>query len=173
MKIFEYFRIFHMRLILLTFLMCTLQISPLRAQMNEVYAAIKNNNTHLKTLYQEFEMNSYQVKIGINPSNPIVNIDYMIGRPVEGGNQMDFSIDQPFDFPTVYGDKKTLAKEILEKSNRKIKHQIQEILLEASLLTIQIIHQNKLIKEIDLRVQKLLICFPIIKISLIKAMLQL
>ena len=104
----------------------------------------KNNKTIIaNTKYWEVKTLEYQT--GLNPYNPKVDYDYLIGTPSNAGNQTDFAVTQFFDFPTVYVRKKQLSNQLNAKR--------QEVLLEAKLICIELIYRNKLNKELTIRKQ--------------------
>ena len=80
---------------------------------------------------------------GLTPENPSVSADYLIGRPVEGGDQFDFTITQGFDFPTVYSHKKNMANQQDELSTIGLSGVEQEVLLEAKITYLELIHLNR------------------------------
>jgi cobalt-zinc-cadmium efflux system outer membrane protein len=114
-----------------------------QSSIDNALALIEKNNKHIKSAEQFVAMKQLENRSGISLENPSVSADYMIGRPVSGGNQFDFLAVQSFDFPSVYAKKGGLADEwnlLLEIELKAIR---QDILLEAKLLILELIYLNK------------------------------
>ncbi|MDF1675795.1 MAG: TolC family protein [Vicingaceae bacterium] len=112
----------------------------------------KNNKTIIaNTKYWEVKTLEYQT--GLNPYNPKVDYDYLIGTPSNAGNQTDFAVTQFFDFPTVYVRKKQLSNEQIKQAEFQLNAKRQEVLLEEKLICIELIYRNKLNKELTIRKQ--------------------
>lgn len=115
-------------------------------------AAVRSHNAQIATMRQYIVAQKLQNHTGIAPEDPFVEGDYLIGRPISGGNQVDFAITQTFDFPTVYRRKNQLAQQKDQWHNYELERVEKEVLWEAKQIGLKLIHLNK--KEILLR-QKL------------------
>jgi len=112
----------------------------------------KNNKTIIaNTKYWEAKNLEYQT--GLNPYNPKVDYDYLIGTPENAGNQTDFAVTQSFDFPTVYVKKKQLSNEQIKQTEFQLKANRQHVLIEAKLICIELVYRNKLNSELSIRKQ--------------------
>ncbi len=107
-----------------------------------VLSEIETNNTTLQAYKQQTEAVKLDNKTGLFLSNPEVGFNYLWGKPGAIGKRHDFSISQSFDFPTAYGFKNQIAG--LKNLNADIHYKIQRqnILLEAKLICIDLIHLN-------------------------------
>ena len=79
--------------------------------LDQALNSIAENNKTLQSANQYVAAKSLEMHTGLTLDNPFVTADYMIGRPVSGGNQLDFMVVQAFDFPSVYSRQSTLADE--------------------------------------------------------------
>lgn len=114
---------------------------------------VEENNTTLKALRETVEAEKLENKTGIYLSGPEAGFNYLWGSPSPIGNRTDFSLSQTFDIPTLTGMKSRVAKgqnELLEWQYRAAR---MEILLEAKLCVIDLIHYNALKREMEWRLQ--------------------
>jgi outer membrane protein TolC len=112
---------------------------------------VERNNKSIQTNKKYWQAKQSEFKTGLTPYDPQVEYDYLFGSPVGAGNQKDFSITQRLDFPTVYKRKKELSGQQIAQTTLQQQVYRQDILLEAKLLTIQIIYLNKKGAELNLR----------------------
>lgn len=110
----------------------------------------KNNKTILANK-QYWKAQNTLFETGLTPYDPKVEFDYLFGSPSEMGDQTDFTIVQPLDFPTVYGKKRKLAD--AQKQQSEFAHKIveQDILLEAKKVCIELIYRNRLQTKLNQR----------------------
>lgn len=128
--------------------------SALEAQttIESVLEEIGRNNTTLKAFGRETEAAKALNSTGNYLENPEVGIGYLWGSPRSLGNRTDFNVTQSFDFPSAYIHRGRVAKlrdrqADLEYSSRRI-----GILLEAQLYCIDVVHLNKMKKELEVRI---------------------
>jgi outer membrane protein TolC len=139
------------KVVLLVFLLsCTF----LQAQtsIDNALLSIEESNKTLIAAHQFVKAKNLELHTGIYPNNPFVSLDYMIGSPVAGGNQLDFLVTQEFDFPTVYFKNRNLANqkgEILIIQSKELR---QSILLDAKITMLELIHLNKNVEIVKIRV---------------------
>jgi len=123
---------------------CAVLVGPVLAQqIQEVLGQIESNNKKIKAATVLVDASKIELITGINPDDPFIEADYMIGRPVAGGDQFDFMAVQAFDFPSVYRKRKYLAAtkgKVLDQNFKEIR---QEILFEANKLCVVGIHLNR------------------------------
>lgn len=122
-----------------------------QSKIDSVLVSVLENNKTLQANFQYWETLKLQYKTGLTPSNPQVEYDYLIGSPDNAGNQTEITAFQSFDFPSAYTKRKQLSN---AQGNQAAQHLIskrQEVLLEAKLVCIELVYQNKLIKELSLR----------------------
>lgn len=70
--------------------------------IDSVLVNIAKNNKTIIANNKYWEAKNLEYQTGLNPYNPKVDYDYLIGTPENAGNQTDFAVTQSFDFPTVY-----------------------------------------------------------------------
>ncbi|HAC15850.1 MAG TPA: transporter [Bacteroidetes bacterium] len=144
-----------MRFTLITVLLSLISAVELTGQssIDSVLSNIaKNNKTIIaNTKYRDAKILEY--KSGLNPNNPKVEYEYLMGKPANAGDQTDFLITQSFDFPTAYLRKKQLSKEQEKLAEIEMNTIRQDILLDAKLVCIDLIYQNKLHTELSNRKQ--------------------
>lgn len=111
--------------------------------LDQALNSIAENNKTLQSANQYVAAKSLEMHTGLTLENPFVTADYMIGRPVSGGNQLDFMVVQAFDFPSVYSRQSSLADENEAMLSIQLKEIRQNILLEAKTTILEVIHLNK------------------------------
>src|SRR5215203_2958379 len=112
---------------------------------------IKANNKAILSNKKYSEARKAEFKTGLTPYDPQVEYDYLFGSPAGAGNQKDFSITQRLDFPTTYKRKRELSGTQIAQTDLQQKVYRQDILLQAKLVTIQIIYLNKKAAELNRR----------------------
>ncbi len=122
--------------------------------MPEVLKAVEQNNKTLATQQQYLETQKKQFRTGLNPTNPVIDYDYLKGSPANAGNQTDITLTQAFDFPTAYGRKRKLANEQTLQAETELTVQRQQILLEAQLTALDLIYHNRARQELSRRIQR-------------------
>jgi outer membrane protein TolC len=115
---------------------------------------IEQNNTVLSTLRKQAEADKIANKTGIYPENPEVEYHYLWGSSDAPGNRIDFSAVQRFDFPTSYYFKKRVSDAQNQQVDLKYRLERKNVLLEARKLSIRLIYQNALSKELANRLQQ-------------------
>ncbi|MFT5779106.1 MAG: cobalt-zinc-cadmium efflux system outer membrane protein [Crocinitomicaceae bacterium] len=121
----------------------TISIGYGQSSIDSALTLISKNNKHIKSAVHFVTMKQLDNRSGLTLENPTISADYMIGRPVSGGNQLDFLAVQGFEFPTVYAKKGALADQqnlLLEMELIELR---QNVLLEAKLVILEIIALNK------------------------------
>jgi outer membrane protein TolC len=138
---------------LIVILLITAIHIPAHAQtgIEKVLGEIEKNNKSLQTEKQYWEAQKLSYRTGLNPENPKVEYDYMIGSPAEAGNQTDMSVTQAFDFPTSYGKRKGVSREQIQQTEYRFNVTRQDILLQAKLYCLELVHRNKLTNELSKR----------------------
>jgi cobalt-zinc-cadmium efflux system outer membrane protein len=119
--------------------------------VDSVMKQVERNNKSIQSNKKYWQAKQAEFKTGLTPYDPQVEYDYLFGSPAGAGNQKDFSITQRLDFPTVYKRKKELSGQQIAQTNLQQQVYRQEILLEAKLLTLQVIYLNKKAAELSRR----------------------
>ena len=136
----------------LLLMITVLSISICNAQTTKVWLnSISKNNKEIKSSIQYWEAQKLEYRTGLNPPNPTLEYDYLVGSPAGAGNQTDFNVTQSFEFPTTYFKKRSLASEQAKQSEFHLKIQRQEVLLEAHLNLLEVIFLNKKQSELKKR----------------------
>jgi outer membrane protein, heavy metal efflux system len=117
--------------------------------LDSVLAQIRENNFSIKASGQFIESEKWRVRAGNSLYNPVIEYDYLRGRPEGAGIQKEFSIIQSFDFPTVYLQKNKAAQIRATQLDHESTIHIQDVLLQAKLICLEIIYRNKLKTFLD------------------------
>ncbi len=126
--------------------MCSAQ-----AGVEVVLRQVEANNKTIQAGRKYWDAKRIDLTTGLTPQNPVVGYDYMIGSPAGAGNQRDFTVSQQIDFPTAYKRKKELSGSQVAQTRLQQEVQRQDILLDAKLLTLQVIYLNKKGAELQRR----------------------
>ena len=125
--------------------------------IEQVITAVRENNKTLLAAEQYVETKKLKFHTGITPENPFISADYMLGRPVVGGNQFDFLISQALYFPSVYKRKGDLADQKEGLLDIKLQDIRQTILLESKTTVLELIYLNRqqvtLQKRVDINMK--------------------
>lgn len=123
-----------------------------QSSIDSVLGSVSVNNKSIQAAIQYYDSQAMLYKTGNTPSDPTVGVDYMNGSPVTAGNQLDFTVTQSFDFPTVYGNKKDLVESQTGQGQYQIQAIKQSVLLETKLVCIELIYLNKLQAMLSIRI---------------------
>lgn len=119
--------------------------------ITNILVEVEKNNKTLIANRQYWEAQKINYKVGLNPSNPKVEYEFLSGAPATAGNQTDIFVIQEFDFPTAYIKKNQVANEQIRKIEFEEKQYRQKILLAAKHLCIELVFYNKQKVELDKR----------------------
>jgi outer membrane protein, heavy metal efflux system len=114
-----------------------------QSDVDRVLKEVALNNKSIQSNIKYWEARKGEYRTGLNPSDPLAEFDYMVGSPVGAGNQRDFSLTQRLDFPTAYKRKRALSSSHITQAELQQSVHRQDVLLEAKLITLQIIYLNK------------------------------
>ncbi|HEX5624404.1 MAG TPA: TolC family protein [Saprospiraceae bacterium] len=120
--------------------------SGMQAQdhLDTILDAVAKNNKSLLANRQYWEAKKLEYRTGIYLSDPVIQYQYLSGAPESAGNQNEWLAIQAFDFPTVYGHKRKLAREQSAWSDHMLTASRQDVLLEAKLSFLDLVYRNKL-----------------------------
>lgn len=124
---------------------------PAHAQIDEVLLQIEQNNGTLRALSNQAEADKLANRTGIAPSEPEVEFARLWGRPGEIGNRTDIAVTQSFDFATISGARARQARRRSAMIDMGFASERTAILLEAKQYCIELIHCNRLARELDVR----------------------
>jgi outer membrane protein, heavy metal efflux system len=122
-----------------------------QSEVDRVLKSVEANNKAIQSNKKYWEARKAEFKTGLTPYDPQVEYDYLFGSPVDAGNQKDFSITQRLDFPTTYKRKRELSGQQIVQTALQQQAYRQDILLEAKLVSLQIIYLNKKAVELNRR----------------------
>jgi outer membrane protein TolC len=122
-----------------------------QSDVNSVLKEVEANNKAIQSNKKYWEARKAEYKTGLTPYDPQVEYDYLFGTPVGAGNQRDFSVTQRLDFPTTYKRKRELSSQQITQTELQQQVYRQDILLQAKLVTLQIIYLNKKRAELNRR----------------------
>ena len=129
----------------------TIHYSQAQSDVERVLKSVETNNKAIQSNKKYWEARRAEFKTGLTPYAPQVEYDYLLGSPVGAGNQKDFSVTQRLDFPTTYKRKRQLSGQQIAQTELRQQVYRQDVLLEAKLLTLQIIYLNKKAAELNRR----------------------
>jgi outer membrane protein, heavy metal efflux system len=133
-------------------LILLVQIVLAQNSVDNILSTVAKNNKTLIANTQLAEAKKLEYKTGLNPDDPKIDYDYLIGSPAGAGNQTDFSVTQSFDFPTSYFSKKAMSKHQIAKTELELNALRQNILLETKMNCFLLIYLNKKQAELKRRV---------------------
>lgn len=141
--------------IYLTLLVVVLsQLANAQTSIETILQSVEKNNKTIASHRQLTSAQQLEYQTGIAPEDPFVSADYMIGRPVSGGNQLDILASQRLDFPTVYGKRKNLSQAQIISADLELEEVRREVLLEAKMVCLELIYLNKLSEELKKRISR-------------------
>lgn len=128
----------------LMILMISFSLSGItQSQTIQFLKQILDNNQELKLAKNEADRMSIEARIGLTPNNPEIVYGYLWGSEALNGNRVDFSIQQSFDFPSVYANRYKLSK--LKGNHAQLYYRFveQELVLKTMNVLIDLIYKNK------------------------------
>lgn len=130
----------------ITLIIFALSINLLSAQTNieNILQEIETNNLHLKSLSEKQKAKEYEAKASLQLENPHLGGEYIVNSPTNGV-KYGFELTQSFNFPSVYGKRKTLVNEQIKSFNIEYQQNKRELLFNAKNIVYEIIYKNKLI----------------------------
>ncbi|WP_117172558.1 TolC family protein [Mariniflexile rhizosphaerae] len=130
--------------IILFLVMMSFSLGYSQSNIDTILTEIAKNNKTIQANMNYWNAQKVQYKTGNTLYNPTIEYDYLKGSPANAGNQTDIIVTQSFDFPTVYGKKNELAKQLSTQADLQLKAANQELLLEAKKICIELVYRNKL-----------------------------
>lgn len=111
---------------------------------------IAANSLLLQVYGRECEAALADNATGLTPANPEVEFGYLWGNR-ETGNRKDVSVSQEFDFPTVYGRRRSLARGKDTSARTLMKARRMEVMLEAKELLVELVYCNAMTAQAEQR----------------------
>ena len=122
-------------------------------EVERVLHSVEQHNTTLVALRHETEAAKVGNHTNLNLPNPEVEFGYLWGSPSSIGHRKDVSAVQSFDFATVTGAKRRLARQQDALADWQYKESRMQLLLEAHHLCLDAIYYNAMCKELMQRKQ--------------------
>ena len=122
-------------------------------EVERVLQSVEQHNTTLVALRHETEAAKVGNHTNLNLPNPEVEFGYLWGSPSSIGHRKDVSAMQSFDFATVTGAKRRLARQQDALADWQYKESRMQLLLEAHHLCLDAIYYNAMCKELMQRKQ--------------------
>ena len=122
-------------------------------EVERVLQSVEQHNTTLVALRHETEAAKVGNHTNLNLPNPEVEFGYLWGSPSSIGHRKDVSAVQSFDFATVTGAKRRLARQQDALADWQYKESRMQLLLEAHHLWLDAIYYNAMCKELMQRKQ--------------------
>jgi outer membrane protein TolC len=119
--------------------------------VDAVLKDIEANNTTLSALREQAEARKLENRTGIYLAGPEISYARLWGNPGSTGHRTDLSVTQPFDIPTLTGMKSRLAAGQNSLAGLQYLSERMELLLEARLYCLELIHSNALYRELSVR----------------------
>ena len=126
---------------------------PAQNEVERVLQSVEQHNTTLVALRHETEAAKVGNHTNLNLPNPEVEFGYLWGSPSSIGHRKDVSAVQSFDFATVTGAKRRLARQQDALADWQYKESRMQLLLEAHHLCLDAIYYNAMCKELMQRKQ--------------------
>ena len=140
-----------MRKMLFFLMMATACCAQAQNEVERALQSVEQNNTTLIALRHETEAAKVGNHTNLNLPNPEVEFGYLWGSPSSIGHRKDVSAMQSFDFATVTGAKRRLARQQDALAEWQYKENRMQLLLEAHNLCLDAIYYNAMYKELALR----------------------
>jgi outer membrane protein, heavy metal efflux system len=141
-------------ILLITIFSSVSMVAVAQSSIETVLQSVRQNNKTILAQRDYEAARKIESKTGINPDNPFVEYDRLPGRPDGAGVQQEFSITQQLDFPTAYGHKRKVARQVTSQSETNTRIVRQGILADAKKVCIQIIYHNKRRIELTKRAER-------------------
>ena len=122
-------------------------------EVERVLQSVEQHNTTLVAFRHETEAAKVGNHTNLNLPNPEVEFGYLWGSPSSIGHRKDVSAVQSFDFATVTGAKRRLARQQDALADWQYKESRMQLLLEAHHLCLDAIYYNAMCKELMQRKQ--------------------
>ena len=132
----------------LLLILCSLLFAPCSYAQDwgAILPEIERNNTSLRALQQEVEAEKEANHVGIVPSNPEVEFNYLWGSNALG-QRMDVSVSQSLPLSQVFGYQARLAKKQDLSAELRCKVERTAVLLQAQQTCINIVYCNAMLHE--------------------------
>lgn len=114
-----------------------------QTSLDELLQLVEQNNPELQALATALEGKKFELQSGNNLPDPEVGVFYLPFGEHNTAGYTEYQITQSFEFPVVYGSRKTLIREQLNQFELGYKSRRQEILLSAKAFALELILISK------------------------------
>lgn len=129
---------------LLIWIASFMMLMPAYAQkFEDVLLSVEQNNATLRALRDGVEAEKLDNHTGLTLDDPEVEYSHFWGSPSAIGLRNDFSVSQSFDFATLFGMKRKMARSKDELADFNYEEQRLQVLLETSQLLVGMVYLNK------------------------------
>lgn len=114
-----------------------------QTSLDELLQLVEQNNPELQALATALEGKKFELQSGNNLPDPEVGVFYLPFGEHNTAGYTEYQITQSFEFPVVYGSRKTLIREQINQFELGYKSRRQEILLSAKAFALELILISK------------------------------
>lgn len=141
-----------MKIISLTAIILLLSLGSFgQNNLDDILAEIEKNNTTLAAFRQQLDARSLKNQTGMYLHNPEFEYAWFAGTPESLGKKTGISVRQQFDFPTAYRHRSRLSHARNEQLQWDYNELRGEVLLEARLIVLELIHTQRLQSALEKR----------------------
>lgn len=113
--------------------------------IDEILQQIARNNPQLHAQDKARNAEKIELKIRNNLDRTAVSYSPFFANGVQGIASSELVVSQDFDFPTLYAGRNKMIKKQTEVLDTRFESLRRDVLLDARLLCIQLVHQQKLV----------------------------
>lgn len=136
--------IYMLRAILCVGILCFNGLIAGAQGIDEILQQIARNNPQLHAQDKARNAEKIELKTNNNLDRTAVSYSPFFANGVQGIASSELVVSQDFDFPTLYAGRKKMIKKQSEVLDTRFESLRRDVLLDARLLCIQLVHQQKL-----------------------------
>lgn len=136
--------IYMLRAILCVGILCFNGLIAGAQGIDEILQQIARNNPQLHAQDKARNAEKIELKTSNNLDRTAVSYSPFFANGVQGIASSELVVSQDFDFPTLYAGRKKMIKKQSEVLDTRFESLRRDVLLDARLLCIQLVHQQKL-----------------------------
>ncbi|MDR0661444.1 MAG: TolC family protein [Prevotellaceae bacterium] len=136
---------------ILTLTLCVAVTGYAQNGYEHILSEIEKNNTTLQALRRQAEALKLENETGIYLDNPEVELKRMFEGSSDEGALTEISVKQSFDFPSAYSHRSKIADGRNLVVDMEYQQSRKDILLEATMLCVNLTYRNILKKELEKR----------------------
>lgn len=132
------------RTILCVYFLCFNGLGADAQGIDEILQQIARNNPQLHAQDKARNAEKIELKTSNNLDRTAVSYSPFFANGVQGIASSELVVSQDFDFPTLYAGRNKMIKKQSEVLDTRFESLRRDVLLDARLLCIQLVHQQKL-----------------------------